>query len=84
MTQPLPGLPQHTKPTVIRAERCEKCKFSAPGQSKQHVECRRYPPALAQFPVDVRTGQFLERAVWPKVAPTEFCGEWKPKVEGVN
>lgn len=67
---------------------CSTCKFSdiamdlnrkpviAPDAPKI---CRRYPP-LPMFLPDHR-GQPGVRNVWPVMQPTDFCGEWKSKIE---
>ena len=40
-TAPLPGLPRHV--TLLRAERCDNCKFAVRVQGRV-FECHRNPP----------------------------------------
>lgn len=61
------------------AEACKNCHFSKPSGIDYRVECRRFPPLMAQG-----LGQSCVAA--PLVLANGWCGEWaahggKPKVE---
>lgn len=78
------------KPTpgnVIRPHRCEKCAWATPSHNnKGLLDCKRYPPTLTVFPVQDQAGRmaFQEYTCDPKVQPENWCGEFKPRIEGLN
>lgn len=67
-------------PQVIRAERCEKCRWLAVEQGDMF--CHRQPPSV-QIMRDQR-GAPTPVSAFPPVGPTQFCGEFKPRLEGVS
>ena len=47
---------------------CENCRYRGGGL------CRRNPPMMAGMAGE-RGGNYFS-AVWPEVAPDDWCGEW--------
>ena len=74
---------------IIRTETCARCKWSTmqPGNVKQR-QCRRMPPTVGIFPqMDARTGRVLGNltiTAYPTVQNEEWCGEFKPRLEGLS
>lgn len=70
-------------PGLVRAESCQQCKFAvlAPGNVKQR-QCRRNPPTAAH--IMIRAGQFMTYTGFPVVQPDNWCGEFRPKIEGMS
>lgn len=60
------------------SETCANCLFSEPLSNEMAV-CRRYPPKMAGeiAPHGNSTFQDPQEAVWPRVKPEDYCGEWK-------
>jgi hypothetical protein len=58
---------------------CKKCMFFKTKQGKGKMgECRRFPPKD-----HVKDGSgFFDKAVWPDVKPTQWCGEFRPAHPG--
>lgn len=82
MNLPLPGLGQGlSAKTLLRAERCEKCKWHTAVAGAPHFECRRNPPTahLLNTPRGMQT-----MCVFPIVMPEHYCGEFKMALEGIN
>ncbi len=82
MNLPLPGLGQGLKAnTLLRPERCEKCKWHAAVSGQPHLECRRNPPIphLLNTPRGMQT-----MCVFPIVSGEHWCGEYARSIEGVN
>ena len=54
---------------------CQTCKFAIPDEPVDTDEgllvCCRFPP--------IRTDAFYQMGVWPRVRPTEWCGEYAEK-----
>lgn len=75
MNAPLPGLPRHVKPVVIRPERCEMCKFATPDGGG--FLCHRNPPTGAVIP---GPGGPMPVAVFPPVHGHAWCGEFQKKI----
>jgi hypothetical protein len=46
---------------------CENCRYHGGGL------CRRNPPTTEE---SVRSPDQRFAAVWPKVSPSDWCGEW--------
>lgn len=61
-------------------EICSTCKFWDSSRTKkgEDAPCRRYPPRT-------EIQRYLTKQVivviWPLPAATDFCGEWKPRLE---
>jgi hypothetical protein len=65
-----------------RKDRCETCKWAAPQPNGPGLQCAAHPPQLTFIPVPSNVGVELRSfAGWPAVAPDQFCGEWKQKIE---
>jgi hypothetical protein len=83
MDIPAPG-PKAVPGIVIRAERCEKCKWMQP-LAQGEMQCRRFPPTFVAFamptPQGVKTNMLSN---WPPTRPDSWCGEFKPRIDGVN
>jgi hypothetical protein len=56
-------------------EKCETCRFSHEARSDIKLSCRRYPPQLVG---DKNHGR-ADRAEFPAVYPSAWCGEHQPK-----
>jgi len=86
MTQPapkidLPGLPKSTG-KLIRPQRCENCHWAEKSNPAHPVfECHKGPPTAAILATN-KGPQTL--SAFPLVQPTQWCGEWKPKISQVN
>lgn len=52
------------------AEKCETCRFSAPGKKSGKLDCRAHPP------VDIARHDASE---WPTVFPDAWCGEYEAR-----
>lgn len=62
---------------ISNGESCEQCRFWARQGKKFAGECRRYPPHYAEGSL----GRPLElKRVYPMVPPTDWCGEFRPRV----
>ena len=61
-----------------RVRVCETCMF----HSVMKRECRRHAPLPMPAAVELQ-GVFgaSKEAVWPKVKPRDYCGDWKSKPE---
>jgi len=58
---------------------CENCMFSkSNGTSNKTLDCKRYPPN------SVYTEGYGIRTQPPAMYKTDYCGEFKPKAEGVS
>lgn len=82
--KPLNGM----KPLVLRAERCDTCRFSA--MEKKDRVCRFNPPQLTFIGIPTQQmvpgPQGLQRAVgiqaqactsFPMVQADQWCGQWQ-------
>jgi hypothetical protein len=56
--------PRFQMPIPI-AEACHNCKF------RVHKTCHRIPPVTSSY------SNGIDRADWPKIELTDWCGEWK-------
>jgi hypothetical protein len=77
---PLPGIPNAAM-KLIRAERCEKCRFASAIANKVELECRRLPPTVSTMVIGTnRQGgvNLHSVAAWPHMTPNAWCGEFKP------
>ena len=56
-------------------DRCETCRYAWKvwGHSNAHLECRRHAPRG----VTVENYAYRDKAVWPEVGFSEWCGEFK-------
>lgn len=82
MNMPLPGLGQSLKAsTLLRPERCEKCKWHAAVANQPHLECRRNPPTPSVIPTNRGLQTICTFAI---VQPDAWCGEFKVQLEGIN
>ena len=73
---------------IIRTEVCAKCKWSTmqPGNVNQR-QCRRFPPTALHVPQMDRMGRIagtMTISGYPLVKNDEWCGEFKPRVEGLS
>lgn len=51
---------------------CRTCIHRREGLlASDDYECRRYPPTA------ISAAEIYSKTVWPKVKPTDWCGEWK-------
>lgn len=87
MNQPFPIKPAIK--SIIRPDRCEVCKHSFPNpQQVGTFECRRMPPTIAVFkfnhPTNPNIVEFKEYTTFPKVKPDHYCGEARPRIEGLS
>jgi hypothetical protein len=67
--------------TVIRPDRCEKCKFAMPvPKASDLLECRANPPQVMFLPAKLPTGQMVPQdfTVFPKVQKLQWCGAFRP------
>lgn len=84
MTNAQPGLPNGPRPgLLIRSESCEKCKFATihpDGPDK--LLCHRLPPTTSM--VLLRDGNIKVMSNWAMVQPIHWCGEYRPKIEGLS
>jgi len=85
MNKPKPDLPKIPAP-LIRAEQCQKCKFSSALPQQKTLECRRYPPHPEHIAQQGPNGQigFITYTGYPQVKPDHWCGCFKPHIEGIN
>lgn len=76
---PLPQ-PANAVATLIRPNRCEKCKYSSARPQNDNLECRRFPPTAAHIAERQKNGQlgFITYTGFPIVKPDAGCGEWAP------
>jgi hypothetical protein len=82
MNAPMP-IPAAAGPsTLIRPNRCEKCKWASAVPQDRNLQCRRYPPQAAHI-VNQR-GMLQVVTYFPIVKPDEGCGEYQPLVAGMN
>jgi hypothetical protein len=81
-----PGLVVPNLKPLLRLERCEKCKFKSAVPNSPNFECRRHPATVHLIPVSQSGNRmgFQAMSTWPTVQPDQWCGEWKPHVEGFN
>lgn len=81
-------IPQLKAGVILRPDRCEKCKFhELYPANRDHLECRRHPPQRSAFAVPGPNGNgfaIQETAAYPKVQKFGWCGEFKPRIEGLN
>lgn len=54
---------------------CGNCMYGKP-KNELYVECRRFPPQLANYSHSVREGCF------PIISSKDICGEWKNESPG--
>lgn len=85
LAKTLPGLPT-MKARMIRPERCEKCKFKGDQIEPGKFECRESPPVANSFMMQQGPGRsgFIVHTAYPIVQVDNWCGKFKPNVEGVN
>ena len=65
----------------VRVASCAGCKFRL-SEGANHF-CRRNPPTAFLVPGQNRLGhvQAQQMSAWPPVALTQWCGEYRPKLE---
>ncbi len=64
-------------------ERCETCRFFRMDSGTDPPICRRYAPRPRLFYQNRIDAEFDEIWVtWPKVLPSDWCGEWRPIIAG--
>jgi hypothetical protein len=84
MNNPAPG-PRVAPGILVRGERCEKCKFAQILPQNTNLECCRFPPQQTFILVPSQQGPRVERlAASPVVTPNQWCGEFRPRIDGVN
>lgn len=72
-------------PVAVRKQRCENCAFLEDGEIVPGLRgklCKGGPPTTLLMP-GKKPGTMNFHAVWPPVAPTDWCAVWKPKLLGV-
>lgn len=72
--------------TLIRAERCEKCRYSSALPNETVFECRQQPPSASVHPLQ-RSATAIDWqtfSTYPRVKPDQWCGQFKPHVDGVH
>lgn len=78
--QVLAGLPQPAK--LIRAHRCETCKYAErEGGVSKNYACHKGPPAVSILPSNKGP---MPLTAFPMVQPDQWCGAFEPKIENVN
>ncbi len=78
-----PG-PKAVPGLIIRSERCEKCKWVQPLQGTE-MQCRRNPPTFIAIGVPAQRGIEIQQfSNWPPTQANFWCGEFKPRIEGLN
>jgi hypothetical protein len=78
MNLALPINKQATK--IIRASRCETCKYAEREQGVQSVySCHKNPPGVSILPTKAGPMPF---AAFPLVEPEHWCGAHKMKLNG--
>lgn len=77
------AVPINRQTGLVRAEACEKCKFATAIRGVDGVlECRRNPPQATIVPG--ASGRPNDLTVFPKVQLSQWCGEFRQKLEGLN
>lgn len=84
MNNPAAG-PKAVPGLIIRSERCEKCKWMQP-LAGTDMQCRRNPPTFCAFvgPSPDGRPQIHQISNWPPTQANFWCGEFKPRIEGMN
>ena len=70
-------LSRNVPEAVLRAERCELCKWWQDARDPTGGDCHRTPPVthLAAGPM----GQMAGITVWPRCRKEEWCGQFEPR-----
>lgn len=68
--------------TLIRPDRCEKCKFATARPGEDRFECHRNPPMVTAFLGPTPSGhpQVLNSTAFPIVQSDQWCAEFVPRV----
>lgn len=69
-------------PAVIRAERCETCRFGVAARGQPLLACHRNPPV--PFPMQGPGGAINVLPLWAPCPPDEWCGEWRSRATAIG
>lgn len=75
-------MPESPQPAATRRRTCSTCDHYDPPKGKGNGYCHARRPDGYGIPIQPAfagaTPSLMTFAIWPPVAPTDWCGDWAP------